>query len=171
MTTLISKGYLKQQHALHDLGEYGRKGDRWAGKVLELKAKYKAESILDYGAGARKLAKALKPVKVACYDPCIPKIAALPEPADLVVCTDCLEHVEPDYIENVIAHIRSLTKVAFFAVIGMEPAMKTLSDGRNAHILLRSRDWWLDTLGRHKFAIDDVTEKGARNLVVVARPC
>lgn len=168
---LISKAYLSQQRALHEQGEYGRKGDRWADKVAELYKKYACSSVLDYGAGARKLRKALPKLNMACYDPCVPKIAALPEPANLVVCTDVLEHIEPDCIDAVLDHIRSLTQVVFFAVIGMEPAMKKLPDGRNAHILLRPRDWWLDMFGKHKFAIDDVTEKGARNLVIVARPC
>lgn len=168
---LISKEYLALQRQLHEAGEYGRKGDRWADKVESLYKKYKCSSVLDYACGAAKLSKALPHLKMRNYDPCIPKKAAMPEPADLVVCTDALEHIEPECIEDVLAHIRSLTKVAFFSVIAMEPAMKTLADGRNAHILLRSRDWWLDAIGRHKFAIDDITEKGSRSIIVVARPC
>lgn len=169
--TLISKGYKKQLHALHEKGDFGGKGDKWAPKVEELYAKYKCGSALDYGSGQMKLARALPKLRIACYDPAVPGYDKEPKPADLVICSDVLEHIEPEYIENVMAHIRSLTQVVFFAVIGMEPAMKTLPDGRNAHVLLRSRDWWLDMLGRHKFAIDDVTEKGTRSLVVVARPC
>lgn len=169
--TLISKEYLRLQRELHEAGEYGRKGDRWADQVERLYKKYNCASVLDYGCGRAKLAKALPHLKMHCYDPCIPKRSAPPPAADLVVCTDVLEHVEPEHIEDVLAHIRSLTQLVFFAVIGMEPAMKKLGDGRNAHILLRSRDWWLDMLGKHKFAIDDVTEKGARNLIVLARPC
>ncbi len=171
MTTYISKGYLALQRELHEAGEYGRKGDRWAKKVEELYNHYKCSSVLDFGCGRAKLSKALPHLSMRNYDPCIPKRAAAPEPADLVVSCDVLEHIEPDYIDNVLTHIRSLTKVAFFAVIGMEPAMKFLSDGRNAHVLLRPRDWWLDMFGKHKFSIDDVTEKGARNLIIVARPC
>lgn len=172
MTTYITKEYLALQRELHEAGEYGRKGDRWAEKVEGLYKKYNCTSLLDYGAGARRLEREIGPkLNMKSYDPAIPKIAAPPEPADLVVATDVMEHIEPECIEDVMAHIRSLTRVVFFSVIGMEPAMKFLSDGRNAHVLLRSRDWWLDLYGKHKFAIDDVTEKGARSLIVVARPC
>lgn len=172
MTTYITKEYLALQRELHEAGDYGRKGDRWAEKVEGLYHKYNCTSLLDFGAGQRRLERELSPkLNMKSYDPAIPKIAALPSPADMVSACDVMEHIEPECIEDVLAHIRSLTKVVFFSVIGMEPASKTLANGQNAHVLLRSRDWWLDSLGRHKFAIDDVTEKSARSLVVVARPC
>lgn len=167
----ISKTYKELQRQLHEAGGYGKHGDKWAGDAKRLYEKYKCTSALDYGAGKGRLAKAMKPIKVQCYDPCVPGWDKAPSPADLVVCADVLEHVEPEYIENVLAHIRSLTKVVFFAVIATEPAVKVLSDGRNAHILLRSRNWWLDALGRHKFAVDDVTEANHKEIVAVLRPC
>lgn len=171
MTTYISKTYLALQRQMHEEGNYGKHGDKWAEDVRRLHEKYKCSSILDYGCGRRKLAKALHGYQVRNYDPAIPKYAALPEPADLVNCTDVLEHIEPEYIENVLAHIRSLTLKVFFAVIATESAMKKLPDGRNAHILLRDRNWWLDALGRHKFAVDDVTEANHKEIVAVLRPC
>lgn len=167
----ISKTYKALQREMHERGGYGKHGDKWAQDVERVYAKYKCTSALDYGCGARKLSKALPALRMKNYDPCLPKYDAAPAPADLVVCADVLEHIEPEYIENVLAHIRSLTKVVFFAVIATEPAVKTLPDGRNAHILLRSRNWWLDAMGRHKFAVDDVTEANHKEIVAVLRPC
>lgn len=76
------------------------------------------------------------------YDPAIEGIDALPLPAELLICTDTLEHVEPDRIDAVLTHIRSLTLIAAYLVISTQPAHKTLRDGRNAHLIVESPEWW-----------------------------
>lgn len=171
MTTYISKTYLALQRQMHEEGNYGKHGDKWADEVKRLHAKYKCNDILDFGAGRGRLAKALRGYEVRCYDPAVPKFSALPEPADLVVSSDVMEHIEPEYIDNVLDYIRSLTRKVFFVVIATRAAVKNLPDGRNCHILLRDRNWWLDALGRHKFAVDEVTESGKEEIIAVLRPC
>ena len=61
---------------------------------------------------------------------------------DIVTCLDVLEHIELSSIDAVISEIKSLTRKFCYIVVDLQPAVKTLSDGRNAHILLAPPDWW-----------------------------
>lgn len=99
--------------------------------------------ILDYGCGKGKLGLGRK------YDPAIPEFFADPEPADLLVSTDVLEHIEPDLLDNVLIHMKSKMKKQGFLTIGCSPAAKKLPDGRNAHLIVQSPDWWIEKLKEH----------------------
>jgi len=151
--TLITKAYRRQQEAMHaDPRGYGGKGDKWAAHVAGLANEAFAATILDYGCGQGSLKRALKGWDVAEYDPAIKGKSAAPDPADLVVCTDVLEHVEPDCIDAVLDDLRRVTLKRAFIVVSLVPAGKTLPDGRNAHILLQPKAWWAEQLGR-RFAL------------------
>ncbi len=145
---LISKSYRASQVALHARpGGYGGKGDKWAQAVADLVRAHDATSVLDYGAGQRSLSRALKAllppsVRVTDYDPAVPAIDGMPSFADLVVCTDVLEHVEPDRLDRVLAHLQMLARKAVFVVIATRASNKTLPDGRNAHLTVESGAWW-----------------------------
>ncbi len=158
MTTadLISPAYLETQVALHATPRgYGAKGARWAPTVLGLADALACHSVLDYGCGQGSLAEMLRAsvrLIVNQYDPAIPRHAQLPSPADLVVCTDVLEHVESEKIFAVVSHLRDLTRVALFVVVSLVETSKRLIDGRNAHVLIRSVDWW-----RYQFAEQGLT--------------
>ncbi len=106
------------------------------------------EDILDYGCGKGKLGIGKK------YDPAIPAFSQEPEPADLVVCTDVLEHIEPEYLDNVLAHMRSKMKKAGYFTIGCGPAAKRLPDGRNAHLIVKPPEWWIEKLS-HYFTVKE----------------
>jgi len=60
-----------------------------------------------------------------------------------------LEHVEPDLLDNVLAHISSLTRHYAFLNIATVAALKTLPDGRNAHLIVEPPEWWRARLERH----------------------
>jgi hypothetical protein len=145
---LISPLYLAEQVLLHSAPRgYGGKGDKWAGAVLDLAQKFDCWSILDYGCGEGALARAVlartdRRLVVREYDPAIAGKDARPAFADLVCCTDVLEHVEPDKLDAVLAHLHSLARRVLFVVIATRPSNKTLSDGRNAHLILESGEWW-----------------------------
>jgi hypothetical protein len=145
--SLISLGYLKEQVILHASPRgYGGKGGKWAPTAAALAREYGALSVLDYGTGQGHLAMALRcaplGLDVREYDPAIVGKDILPDPADLVVCTDVLEHVERDRLPAVLAHLRSLCLKAAFLVVALDPANKVLTDGRNAHLIQESPCWW-----------------------------
>ena len=130
---------------LHAGGSYGRNGDRWAARVAELIDIYGARTVLDYGCGQGSLGRAIGE-RVKEYDPAIPEKAGAPAPADLVVCTDVLEHVEPDCLSDVLDHLRNLSRKACFVVIATRPAKKVLADGRNAHLIIETYEFWREQL-------------------------
>jgi hypothetical protein len=148
---LISEQYRQQQETLHETGAYGGMGEPYAPLVAEIINKMEVAHVLDYGCGSRlSLPRALSekqlvkhPFKYQAYDPGVPKYAAPPVPAELVVCLDVLEHVEEESIDAVLDHLTTLTEAVGFFSIDTGPAKKTLPDGRNAHLLQRPPEWWL----------------------------
>jgi hypothetical protein len=144
--SLISEEYRKQNQVLHGLGDYGTRGAKWAGQVALLCRSMNTKSVLDYGAGQQTLAGALPELNVQSYDPALPEISEAPDPADLVVCTDVLEHIEPECLEEVLNDIQCLAIRAVFLVIATRAAKKTLPDGRNAHLIQQPALWWMPKL-------------------------
>lgn len=142
---LISEDYRELNKDLHAQGMYGRKGDKWAAKVARLIERFQPRSILDYGCGQGALGRALG-LPIAEYDPAIQGKDQEPEPADLVICTDVLEHIEPDCLDAVLDHLRDLTNAVLFAVVSTRPAKKFLSDGRNAHLIVEPWTFWHEKL-------------------------
>lgn len=148
---LISDGYRNLNAALHDTHRYGARGDKWADKVRDLAETHAIKSLLDYGCGKGALKKAIaghRDLDIREYDPAIPDKSAAPGPADMVVCTDVLEHVEPDCIADVVAHLKQLTQRVLFLVVSTRPAAKFLADGRNAHLIVQPLEYWQDLLTR-----------------------
>jgi hypothetical protein len=149
----ISPAYLEQQKALHLDPDYGVASVAFAPLVKEVMGAFKARSISDYGAGKQNLLKALNNLGVSGfgyfpYDPAFPEYGE-PRPADLVCCIDVLEHIEPEFVEAVIAELHGITpKVGMFSIATM-PAKKVLADGRNAHLIQRPSSWWLPRLCEH----------------------
>ncbi len=144
------------------LEQYHRDAKTWgknAGKkrvpfILRLVKKYKTKDILDYGSGKAFLNEVCK-FKIFSYEPGIPELAELPEPHDIVVSFGVLEHVEPEYIDNVLSHIHSLTKVIAYLDIGTLPAKHVLPDGSNAHLIVENKDWWIERLKSAGFKVKD----------------
>lgn len=160
LDALISPAYRQEQIILHQRPNgYGGKGKKWSTAVKALAWSHDCESVLDYGCGEGSLAVHLmlsgRLTDIREYDPAMPGYDDLPEPADLVVCTDVLEHIEPDRLAAVLAHLRSLTKKLLFVVIATRPSGKTLTDGRNAHLILESAEWWQARIEAAGFTVQD----------------
>lgn len=140
---LISEQYRELNAQKHRTSPvYGSYGDRLAEFVRKLAKDIGATSILDYGCGKRQLEKALG-FAINNYDPAIPGCEASPEPADLVICADVLEHVEPECLENVLDDLVRVTKEKLILMIDTAPANKHLPDGRNAHQIIEPMRWWM----------------------------
>ncbi len=150
---MITPEYLEEQKRLHAQG-YGGKGDRWARIVFGLASNFDCRQVLDYGAGQGTLALALEAppfrLKTRNYDPAIERWSGRPAPADLVVCTDVLEHVEPEHLEAVLDDLTGLARKALFLVVSTRECSKWLTDGRNAHISVHPPTWWRAALGQRE---------------------
>jgi len=162
---MITDDYRKLNEEMHKKPSYGISGQKYANQVHAIALSMQTQDILDYGCGKSTLAQNL-PYKIKQYDPAIPKYSALPEPADVVVCTDVLEHVEPEMIDDVLEHIRSLTKRRGMFVIATRPANKTLPDGRNPHLIIENGKWWLNKLW-DLFFVKGFQDFGEEFLVIV----
>jgi hypothetical protein len=152
--TLCSPKYRTVISAMHKQEKWGGKGSRYLGAVQEIIDKVQMwvekprekVTVLDYGAGRGSLAEALKPHRCQQYDPAIKGLHVLPKPSDIVVCTDVLEHIEPKLLDNVLDHIERLTREVALLVISCRPANAVLPDGRNAHLIVETPDWWLEKI-------------------------
>ena len=139
------------KHSTRRRKMFGADGYKWIEIIQPILCQFQVTSLLDYGCGQEKLWKGLRDsngewgeeISYVGYDPCIEGKDKPPQgPFDLVVCTDVLEHVEPEYLDNVLQHINELTgKVVFFNIALLE-AITLLPDGRNAHQIVESAGWW-----------------------------
>lgn len=146
---LISPEWKALNEQLHqERSDFGAGGWRWANAVHQLASEYGCFSILDYGCGKDTLAQML-PLDIRSYDPAIPKYAAEPQPADMLVCTDVLEHIEPHLLEEVLRHTARLTKTVALFVVGTRASDKAMKDRRNAHLIIEPMNWWLTQIERH----------------------
>lgn len=141
-STLISPEYAAQLRQMHEARVFAGGAHRHVDDIRHLAAKVGATTALDYGSGRASLSELLHPLVVTDYDPAVEGKDGEPEPADLVLCIDVLEHIEPDLLGGVLEHLQQLTRIACFAVIATRPAEKRLPDDRNAHLIIDSGSWW-----------------------------
>lgn len=164
---VITKPYLELNRQLHQTNlAYGVGGGKHADTVTKLIQATGAQSVLDYGCGKGYLAKAL-PFPIWEYDPAIPGKDESPKPADLVVCTDVLEHIEPDCILNVLQDLQRVVKNIGYFTIHTGPARKTLPDGRNTHLIQQKKQWWKNRLAAF-FTVGMMKEVGPELHCVVS---
>lgn len=171
----ISEDYKKLQQELHQNPHYGIASLTFAPVVADIIRQTGAKSLSDYGAGKQNLLKGLAEQGITLaeyfpYDPAFPEYGP-PKPADLVCCIDVLEHIEPEWVDNVLEELASITKKIGFFTIHTGPARKSLKDGRNAHLIQQPSSWWRAKLDLYF----DITQLQAHRLMgdgfwVVVKP-
>ncbi len=144
---LASPAYRLQLRLKHGSVNWGKSGHSHAPEVLAFAEELGARTVLDYGCGRGTLAASVPTLKVIEYDPGIAGKDGLPKPADMVVSTDVLEHIEPELLDGVLAHQYRLAGKGAYLVISLRLAREILADGRNAHLVVKPADWWLEKLG------------------------
>lgn len=154
----LSDEYLQLQRNFHALRpDYGTSGSRYGAHVAHLCNAFALKTVLDYGCGKGTLARGLQGVAITEYDPAVPgkhyvegvlwdREPAVPAKYDLVVCTDVLEHIEPEHLDATLRTLVGLTGKLCFLAVHCGPAVKTLPDGRNAHLIQMPPRWWIDKL-------------------------
>lgn len=107
-------------------------------------------SLIDVGCGKGALieviARYYEDISIQGYDPFVPKFATLPTGKfDYVISTDVLEHIEPQKLDEFFKFLADLTKKTgeAYLVISLVSAKQILPDGRNAHLIIETSDWWI----------------------------
>lgn len=130
------------------------------------------ESVIDFGAGAGYASAALLDAgfRVLAVDiaanALAPPIAArvplllaslwdLPVAlaADWGFCSDVMEHVPPDRVDDVLATIRRTTRRATYFSISLRPDGCGVLIGEALHLTVQPLDWWTARLGRQWAAV------------------
>ncbi len=145
---LISEDYRRMQQELHKNPNYGVASVGYAPIVAEVMQAVGATELLDYGAGKGRLGQTLRQhtqqqLTIHHYDPSIPEWSAMPKPSRFVACIDVLEHIEPELLDNVLDDLKRVTIGVGVFTVHTGPAIKLLSDGRNAHLIQQPPSWWL----------------------------
>lgn len=165
MSQLISESYQAQQKHLHETTNYGTIAKHYGPLVSQIVEKLEVTHLLDYGCGRQMgLTKTLKvkhKLTYQGYDPGagLEELATSPIPAQMVCCIDVLEHIEPEFLDNVLDHLQELTEVVGFFSFHTGPAQKVLPDGRNAHLTQQPIEWWLEKM-KDRFDLQTVQRTG-----------
>lgn len=144
--TIINAKYQAQLSAMHREGKFVR-GGKLLKSLRPFLDQYQPTSILDYGCGHGGLIASIRdcyPKMLAQgYDPGNAQHNIMPTQSfDAVVSADVFEHIEPEYLDATLRLINTkLLRCGWFR-IACYPAKKTLPDGRNAHLIVESPDWW-----------------------------
>jgi hypothetical protein len=166
--------YAKLLHHEHSAPEkWGTAAKQRFSEIIKFIREQSVTDILDYGAGsANRLSAILNdayPGEFSCtdYDPGIAEISQKPEPHSLVTCIDVLEHVEPELLDNVLSDLKRVIKQAGFFVIYTMPAKRFLKNGKNAHLIVESAEWWEEKLSEY-FNVT-VVRKSEMDLSVIVK--
>ena len=153
---MYSKEYIKQLQSLHaDASRpqgFGGKAKK-LGLFHDYMTQWNPRTLLDYGCGKGLILNNLKNLypNTHChgYDPAVKMFDRAPvENFECVFSNDVLEHIEPEHIVSVLLHINDLASKYIWLRIDTMPARKILSDGRNAHLIQESDDWWYNIIER-----------------------
>jgi 2-polyprenyl-3-methyl-5-hydroxy-6-metoxy-1,4-benzoquinol methylase len=143
-----SNEYLEQLRLVHSKIKWG---GAVAGKIEEIvfMLKLSKESkILDYGSGFGCLKEELfkrhsyLDVEIIEYDPGIENKNITPSPCGFVVCIDVLEHIEPEYVDNVLDDLQRVILNIGYIAISLAPSDNNLPNGKNAHPSVHLVNWW-----------------------------
>ena len=126
--------------------------------MAETIAKYDVRSLLDFGAGKGLVSQSLRDrfegLDVISYEPSNPS-TFLPDEVDMTFSKDVLEHVEPDQLEYTLYDLHQRTRKVHYHLIACHKAHHYMPDGRNAHIIVETPDWWQRKLRSMGFIIHE----------------
>jgi len=152
---MISDNYQQQLKELHRDPDWGNtsKIPPWVNLAIE---SYNIESLLDFGCGKGTVLETLK-VKFPClqlygYDPVMNNVP-LPNEVDMLMSMDVLEHVELSLLDDTLIDLKSRTKKIQYHLIACHKARAVLPDGRNAHLIVETPDWWQRRIRKLGFEI------------------
>jgi len=119
-------------------------------QVQQFVEHYRPQSVFDYGCARGNLITRLKQdysfIKtLSGYDPGNPDYCNAPTKVyESLVSCDVIEHFEPDQLDQTLKFMQTLFSRSAYLLIACYPAKKFLADGRNAHLIIETPDWWFD---------------------------
>lgn len=106
--------------------------------------KYKPKTLLDFGCGKGFLSKKIQAeypdISVTGWDPSFDYDLA--GTYDMIISTDVLEHVEPEYLTKTLEDLKQRSNIVQYHLIACYNAVAILPDGRNAHLSVYTPDQW-----------------------------
>lgn len=143
--------YLKQYREMHEAGKFNGKSLKKHLKVIqEYLDKLECKTVLDYGCGKAKY----HPEGWNKYDPGVKEFDVLPDGKfDAVICTDVLEHVPEEELDETLNTIFSKANKFVYLSISTKPARKTLPNGENAHCTIHDPTWWTKRFPKHEVTL------------------
>lgn len=132
---------------------------REIGKLLK---QHEVRSVLDYGCGRADAYRTphlihkewgVKRIDVSLYDPAFKEHdqpAVLLRRFDAVLCSDVLEHVPMEDIDEFVRGLFFHAKKVVWASVCCRPARKSFpGTDINLHVTIKPLQWWLDTFNEH----------------------
>lgn len=171
--TLLTPRYANDLLTMHETDpRWGADGAKHTDAVARIANAWDCHTILDYGCGKGRLKASLEhhAFHVDEYDPGIPGKHTPPKGAHLVVCTDVLEHIEPECLGDVLLHLHSLTRRLLYVVIALRPAKKLLPNGDNAHLIVKDFAWWLERLQFVGFWAREANHRPGKEVAMLMLP-
>ncbi len=168
----ITPEYKEQLRQMHQSASFGKRA-KMPKHLESFVEEINPSSILDFGCGKGNLVALMRekyPTKtVLGYDPGNTEFDKSLDDVrvDLLVSSDVLEHVEPHLIDETLDYLSKKSKFIYH-LISLAPAKRKLPDGRNAHLIQESPEWWRTkflNLG-YKIIKEDYTEGYKRDILV-----
>ena len=107
-------------------------------------------TILDYGSGKGKFHSRIS-AKVTPYDPAYEPFSKEPvEEFDGVICTDVMEHIPEEEVEETLDKIFNFARYFVYFSISTKEAKKILPNGENAHCTVKPKEWWEEEITKHQ---------------------
>lgn len=178
---LFTTEYKKLLEKKHETGTAKQKFRAWGGAVvndiqyvMSFIHKYKINSVLDYGSGSGHFKQWLDEngrddIEVLEYEPGREDKRENNHPRQAVICVDVLEHVEPELIDNVLQDIERCMLEFGCLIPSTIPAIQKLADGRNAHLIVESVEWWESKISQYFRIHSIIRQKGISPVFIVKK--
>jgi cyclopropane fatty-acyl-phospholipid synthase-like methyltransferase len=174
---MITNQYKNQITALHKNDKAWGDRVKIPNLIISCIQEKNIKSILDFGCGKGNLVNSLKlkfpELEITGYDPSFHNIDKIENKVDMIISTDVLEHVEPEFIDNTISFLKSKTNICMYHLIACYPAVAVLPDGRNAHLIVEDPSWWRNKLLENELKIsyekikDQVERRKVGNMRII----
>lgn len=152
---MISDHLKKAYTEIHKNTPFGKRA-KIPDHLKEFIHMHQPRSLLDFGCGKGNLLKTLKEsypsMTILGYDPANPEYDISIPIVDMIISTDVLEHIEHENINQVLEMFYLKAKYHYH-LISCAPAKLILPDGRNAHLIQESAEWWKNKFTQAGFSV------------------